>query len=34
MKFSTINVEINCPLGRLTFNRPERLNVMNATMLQ
>ncbi len=33
MKFSTITVEINGPLGRLTLNRPERLNAMNATML-
>ncbi len=34
MEFSTINVEINGPLGRLTLNRPERLNAMNATMLR
>jgi enoyl-CoA hydratase/carnithine racemase len=34
MKFSTINVEIVGPLGRLTLNRPERLNAMNATMLR
>src|SRR5262245_56927097 len=34
MKFSTINVELNGPLGRLTLNRPERLNAMNATMLR
>jgi enoyl-CoA hydratase/carnithine racemase len=34
MNFSTINVEINGPLGRLTLNRPERLNAMNATMLR
>src|SRR5262249_49868529 len=34
MKFSTIIVEINGPLGRLTLNRPERLNAMNATMLR
>ena len=34
MNFQTINVEINGPLGRLTLNRPERLNAMNATMLQ
>jgi enoyl-CoA hydratase/carnithine racemase len=34
MHFETINVEINGPLGRLTLNRPERLNAMNATMLR
>lgn len=34
MHFETINVEISGPLGRLTLNRPERLNAMNATMLQ
>ena len=34
MNFETINVEINGPLGRLTLNRPERLNAMNATMLR
>ena len=34
MNFETIKVEINGPLGRLTLNRPERLNAMNATMLR
>jgi len=34
MNFSTINIEITGPLGRLTLNRPDRLNAMNATMLQ
>ncbi len=34
MHFETITVEINGPLGRLTLNRPERLNAMNATMLR
>jgi enoyl-CoA hydratase/carnithine racemase len=34
MNFKTIKVEIDGPLGRLTLNRPERLNAMNATMLR
>ncbi len=34
MSFETINVEIDGPLGRLTLNRPERLNAMNALMLR
>src|SRR5262245_14376622 len=34
MNFKTIKVEIDGPLGRLTLNRPERLNVMNAAMLR
>jgi enoyl-CoA hydratase/carnithine racemase len=34
MKFTTINLETNGPLGRLTLNRPDRLNAMNTTMLQ
>jgi enoyl-CoA hydratase/carnithine racemase len=34
MNFETIKVEINGPLGRLTLNRPERLNAMNAPMLR
>src|SRR5207247_9487789 len=29
-----IRVEVEGPLGRLTFNRPERLNAIGATMLQ
>lgn len=34
MNFETIKVEIQGPLGRLTLNRPERLNAMNALMLR
>lgn len=34
MNFETIKVEINGPLGRLTLNRPECLNAMNAAMLR
>ena len=34
MNFKTLKVEIDGPLGRLTLNRPERLNAMNATMLR
>ncbi len=33
-EFQTIKVEIDGALGRLTLNRPERLNAMGATMLQ
>lgn len=33
MKFKTLLVESDGPLGRLTLNRPERLNAMNAVML-
>ncbi len=32
--FQTIKVEVEGPLGRLTLNRPERLNAIGATMLQ
>jgi enoyl-CoA hydratase/carnithine racemase len=32
--FQTIKVEADGPLGRLTLNRPERLNAIGATMLQ
>jgi enoyl-CoA hydratase/carnithine racemase len=31
--FETIKVEVDGPLGRLTLNRPERLNAVGATML-
>jgi enoyl-CoA hydratase/carnithine racemase len=34
MNFETIKVECDGALGRLTLNRPERLNAMNATMLR
>jgi len=34
MDFETLNIEVNGPIGRLTMNRPERLNAMNATMLR
>ncbi len=33
-EFTTLTVEINGPLGRLTLNRPERLNAIGATMLE
>lgn len=32
--FQTIKVEVDGPLGRLTLNRPERLNAIGAAMLQ
>jgi enoyl-CoA hydratase/carnithine racemase len=34
MNFETLAVEINGPIGRLTLNRPERLNAMSSTMLR
>jgi enoyl-CoA hydratase/carnithine racemase len=34
MQFDTIEVTCEGPLGRLTLNRPERLNALGATMLQ
>jgi hypothetical protein len=34
MKIEKINVESSGALGRLTLNRPERLNAVNATMLR
>jgi len=34
MNFETINIEITGPLGRLTLNRPQRLNAINALMLR
>jgi enoyl-CoA hydratase/carnithine racemase len=34
MNFETIRVEIDGPLGRLTLNRPERLNAINSAMLK
>ncbi|HEX4948443.1 MAG TPA: enoyl-CoA hydratase/isomerase family protein [Blastocatellia bacterium] len=34
MQFETITVEINDAIGRLTLNRPERLNAMSAAMLR
>src|ERR1017187_5287360 len=33
-EFQTIRVEVEDALGRLTLNRPERLNAVGATMLQ
>jgi 1,4-dihydroxy-2-naphthoyl-CoA synthase len=32
-EFETIKVEIDGAVGRLTLNRPERLNAIGATML-
>jgi enoyl-CoA hydratase/carnithine racemase len=34
MSFETIKAEIDGALGRLTLNRPERLNAMNRAMLR
>src|SRR6516165_2010212 len=33
-EFQTIKAEVEGPLGRLTLNRPDRLNAIGATMLQ
>lgn len=33
-QFETIKVEVEGPLGRLVLDRPERLNAINATVLQ
>ena len=33
-EFQTIKVEVEDALGRLTLNRPERLNAVGATMLE
>ena len=33
MDFETLAVEVNGSIGRLTLNRPERLNAMSSTML-
>src|SRR5260370_31395813 len=33
-EFQTIKVEVEDALGRLTLNRPERLNAVGDTMLQ
>ncbi len=34
MKFETLEIELNGSIGRLTLNRPDRLNAMNSTMLR
>jgi enoyl-CoA hydratase/carnithine racemase len=34
MNFETIKAESQGALGRLTLNRPERLNAMNGAMLR
>ena len=34
MNFEALNVEVSGSIARLTLNRPERLNAMNATMLR
>jgi enoyl-CoA hydratase/3-hydroxypropionyl-coenzyme A dehydratase len=34
MNFKTLAIEINGSIGRLTLNRPERLNAISATMLR
>jgi enoyl-CoA hydratase/3-hydroxypropionyl-coenzyme A dehydratase len=34
MNFETLVVEVDASIGRLTLNRPERLNAMNSTMLR
>ena len=34
MNFETLSVEVRGSIGRLTLNRPERLNAMNSTMLR
>ena len=34
MNFETLLVEVSDSIGRLTLNRPERLNAMSSTMLR
>ncbi|MEK6303447.1 MAG: enoyl-CoA hydratase/isomerase family protein [Acidobacteriota bacterium] len=34
MNFETLAIEVNGAIGRLTLNRPERLNAMSSTMLR
>jgi len=34
MTFETLNIEVNGAIGRMTLNRPERMNAMNSTMLR
>ena len=34
MDFETLNIEVTGPIARLTLNRPECLNAMNAIMLR
>lgn len=34
MKFETLKIEVNGSIGRLTLNRPERLNALSRTMLR
>lgn len=34
MNFETPAIEVSGRIGRLTLNRPERLNAMNSTMLR
>lgn len=34
MNFETLTVEVDGPLGRLTLNRPERLNALSGQVLQ
>ena len=33
-EFETIKVDVDGAVGRLTLNRPERLNAIGATMLR
>ena len=34
MKFETLIAEVDGPLGRLTLNRPERLNAISGQLLR
>jgi enoyl-CoA hydratase/carnithine racemase len=34
MNFETLNIDVDGAIGRMTLNRPERLNAMNSTMLR
>jgi enoyl-CoA hydratase/carnithine racemase len=34
MQFETLDIDVSGPIGRLTLNRPQRLNALSSTMLR